>query len=354
MLGTAALAELPLATLPATGTATYTATGALQVGPATASGSATFTKPTYTGSGTLVVGAATVSGSATFAVFTYTATGALTTVPAVLSGSATFTKPTYTATGALVAPAVTASGSATFTKPTYSATGALSVPPVAASGAALFTRPTYTGTGTLSVAPATASGSAIFAAQVVVASGVLLGPATVLAGTAAFTLPTRTASGALVVAAARLAGTARTEGTTGTAVAWVLAEPGLLVSLAVAAETRSLSEQGLRTVLSCEVNSMGQTLTIGTLTKAAADRIRVACDFGNEPLLIAGNTIVSQNVTTSGGGAPTVSSIQLEDGYLVTAVVDGGSAGDYDLVFSVTLDDSDSSELTRTAPLKNL
>ncbi len=93
-------------------------------------------------------------------------------------------------------------------------------------------------------------------------------------------------------------------------------------------------------------------LTEGTGEKAAGDAIRFGMDFGDEPLLIQGNTIVSKNVTTSGSGAPTISAIQLDYAYQVSAKISGGSVGTYGITFTITLDDPDSSEISRTGILK--
>ncbi len=91
------------------------------------------------------------------------------------------------------------------------------------------------------------------------------------------------------------------------------------------------------------------TLTIGAVSKTEADAIRVYCDFGNQPevidLLVDADgdydpdavAFSSVNVTTSGSGAPTVSAIQQDYNYQLSARVSGGSAGDYGVTFAVVL-----------------
>lgn len=90
----------------------------------------------------------------------------------------------------------------------------------------------------------------------------------------------------------------------------------------------------------------------GTGEKAAADAIRFSTDFGDEPLLIAGFTIVTKDVTTSGAGAPTISGIQLDFPYQISAKISGGSVGTYAITFIITLSDPDASVISRTGILK--
>jgi hypothetical protein len=87
----------------------------------------------------------------------------------------------------------------------------------------------------------------------------------------------------------------------------------------------------------------------GGVTKAAGDTVRKSMDFGNVPLLQQGYTIVSYNVTCSDVGAPTISSKSLDNAYTVSALFTGGTAGgSYGIVFSITLNDLDSTVVTRT------
>ncbi len=100
---------------------------------------------------------------------------------------------------------------------------------------------------------------------------------------------------------------------------------------------------------------MGAVLVVGVAEKAAGDKVRIPIDFGNEPLLLQGYTITSYTVTTSGTGAPTISGKQLDYAYQVSALFTGGTAGStYDVVYSITLDDPDTSIRSRTGSLKVL
>jgi hypothetical protein len=214
------------------GVSIFTATAALSIGSATASGSATFTKPTYTGSAAVSSAPTTLSGTATFTKPTYTSSGAISTAPATASGTATFTKPTYTgsgsitvapatlagsaevdnpvyaATGAVTVGATTLAGSATFAVATFTASGAVSVAPTTLSGTATFTKPTYTGSGAISTAPATLAGVAEFDSPVYTASGAVAVGAATLAASGAFTKPTYTGTAAVTAGPATLSGTA--------------------------------------------------------------------------------------------------------------------------------------------------
>lgn len=92
----------------------------------------------------------------------------------------------------------------------------------------------------------------------------------------------------------------------------------------------------------------------GNAQKAAGDSVRMACDWGDEPLLIAGATITSFNITCSGVGAPTVTAKFQDYAYQTSALIAGGVPGSYELVFSIVLNDSDASELVRTGVLRIL
>ena len=193
---------------PAAGASVFTASGALTVGAATASASASHTTPTYTASATLTIGAATASGSGTFSAGTKTASGTLTMGAATAAGSATFTPPVYTGSGAVTVGKATCAGSGTVTNPVYTASGAVSAGPATASGSATFSPGTKTATGAVSAGPATASGSATFSAGTKTATGALtIGRAT-CAGSGSVTNPTYTASGAVTVGGATLSGSA--------------------------------------------------------------------------------------------------------------------------------------------------
>lgn len=221
----------------ASGSATFspgtkTASGTLTVAAATASGTATHTPPTFTASGTLTTPAATASGSATFDSGTFTASGTLTVAPATAAGSASFTAPVYTGSGTLTSPPATASGTAEFDAPVYTASGSLSITPAVLAGVGEFDAPVYTGSGTPTVAPATLTGTAIFATVVFQASGSLsVAPATAT-GTASHTTPTFTASGTLSVTPTVLAGTASHTAPTFTASGSLAAGPATLAGAA--------------------------------------------------------------------------------------------------------------------------
>lgn len=104
-------------------------------------------------------------------------------------------------------------------------------------------------------------------------------------------------------------------------------------------------------------------LVSGTAQKAAGDTVRMPMDFGDVPALYRGVAVTdgalvmdvevaSYDVTTSGSGAPTVSGKQLDFPYQVSALFIGGSAGEYNVTFRITLDDADSTVISRVARLK--
>ncbi len=100
---------------------------------------------------------------------------------------------------------------------------------------------------------------------------------------------------------------------------------------------------------------MPAVLVVGVAEKASGDKIRLPMDFGNEPLLIQGYRIVSFGASTSGSGAPTVTGAQLDYPYQLSCLVDGGTSGSsFDIVYSVTFNDPDSSVRARTGVLKVL
>lgn len=108
---------------------------------------------------------------------------------------------------------------------------------------------------------------------------------------------------------------------------------------------------------------MATVLASGTGQKAAGDTIRLAMDFGDIAALAAGAAvtdgelvmgveIADYDVTAAG---LTVSGLQLDYPYQVSAKFSGGAAGTtYDCVFAITLDDSDGTVISRTGQLKVL
>lgn len=196
------------ALLVSAGAATYTASAAVTIGAATASGSATFTPPVYTASAAVTIGAVTASGSATFSPGTKSGSAAVTIGALTASGSATFSPGTKTATAAVLVGAATASGSATFTPGTKTGTAAVTVGPATASGSATFTAPVYTASAAVSVGAATASGSAVFAAEIyLAAAAVTVGPTTA-SGSATFTAPIYSGTAAVTTGRATATGSA--------------------------------------------------------------------------------------------------------------------------------------------------
>lgn len=92
-------------------------------------------------------------------------------------------------------------------------------------------------------------------------------------------------------------------------------------------------------------------LVDGVFEKAAGDTIRCAMDFGWEPLLINGATIITFSVVSSGSGAPTVTASQLDYPYQISALVSGGTPGQYSLIYTIQLSDPDSSIIQRNAQI---
>lgn len=103
-----------------------------------------------------------------------------------------------------------------------------------------------------------------------------------------------------------------------------------------------------------------QVLSLGAAKKAAASRLRIPCDFGDLALLRDGCTIAAYAVTIAGAGAPAVSDTQVDytapngAAYQISALFDGGTAGSYDITYSITLDDPDASEFTCVGVLQVL
>lgn len=111
---------------------------------------------------------------------------------------------------------------------------------------------------------------------------------------------------------------------------------------------------------------MPNVMVSGTAKKAAAGKERFPVDFGDAPALIAlalpqlvdgalpdpltDPLIASYTVT---GGGLTVTSVQLDYPYQLSAVFAGGTAGTtYDAVFTITVDDADGTIITCTAPIE--
>ena len=141
---------------------TFTASIATTIGAATASVSATFTKPTYAASIGATIGGVSAAASAQFTKPTYMASVAATIGGASAAALATFVKPTYTAVVSASVGAATASASATHTKPTYTGTIGANVAPATAAASAQFTKPSYTATINANAPRVTASASAQF------------------------------------------------------------------------------------------------------------------------------------------------------------------------------------------------
>ena len=98
---------------------------------------------------------------------------------------------------------------------------------------------------------------------------------------------------------------------------------------------------------------MAGELMSGVVKKGQGDSVRLWCDFGDVPQLQEGATVVSQNVTTSGSGAPVVAGIELTYPYQLSAKFTGGTAGNtYNVVFTITLNDADATVITRTGQLE--
>lgn len=94
-------------------------------------------------------------------------------------------------------------------------------------------------------------------------------------------------------------------------------------------------------------------LTQGTAQKSAGDKVRFAMDFGNDPLIIKGYTITAYTVTVTGSGSIAASDAQLDYAYQVSALIQGGLSGtQYEVVFTITLNDPNASQIVRTGLLE--
>lgn len=167
----------------------YTATAAVVNQSATASGSAQHTEPTFTGTAEVIVANVTAAGSAQHETPTYTASAAVSTQPTTASGSAQFATETFTASAAVSTQSATASGSATH-EPLFTASAAVTTSVATAVGTATHDPPVFTiTTADVTVSNVIASGSATFAAGSVSGTAALLVTAATASGLAEFTNP---------------------------------------------------------------------------------------------------------------------------------------------------------------------
>ena len=108
-----------------------------------------------------------------------------------------------------------------------------------------------------------------------------------------------------------------------------------------------------------------RVLTSGVVEVATGDAVRLPMDFGNLRQLIAGAAVVggvltlqtnvaSFDVTCTGTGAPAVTRKQLDYPYQISALFTCPTPGEYNAVYTVTLDDPDASVFTRTGVLRVL
>ncbi len=93
-------------------------------------------------------------------------------------------------------------------------------------------------------------------------------------------------------------------------------------------------------------------LVSGAAQKTAGSRQRLAMDFGNVQQLIDGATITGTPTVSATPSGLTISGVQLDYAYQVSALFEGGTGGsDYDVTFAITLDDADATVFSRTATL---
>lgn len=93
-------------------------------------------------------------------------------------------------------------------------------------------------------------------------------------------------------------------------------------------------------------------LVTGTAQKTVGSRQRFSMDFGNIPQLIDGATVVGTPTVTATPTGLTISAIQLDYSYQVSALIAGGTADtDYTVTFAITLDDTDATIISRKATL---
>ena|ERR1700684_4024697 len=107
-------------------------------------------------------------------------------------------------------------------------------------------------------------------------------------------------------------------------------------------------------------------LMSGTAQTTAGSRVRIPCDFGNEPLLTEGADVVdgmlvlpyqitSFSVTTVPSNL-SVTAPQLDYPYQISALISGGTAGGtvYYVVYTITLNDPDQTVISRTGAIQVL
>jgi len=93
-------------------------------------------------------------------------------------------------------------------------------------------------------------------------------------------------------------------------------------------------------------------LVSGTATKSAGSRQRFSMDFGNIQQLIDGYTIVGTPTVSASPSGLTISGVQLDYSYQVSALFAGGTVEvDYTVTFSITLSDPDATIISRKATL---
>lgn len=93
-------------------------------------------------------------------------------------------------------------------------------------------------------------------------------------------------------------------------------------------------------------------LVSGTAQKTAGSRQRLSMDFGNIQQLIDGATIAGTPTVTASPSGLTISGVQLDYSYQVSALFVGGTADvDYTVTFAITLNDADATIISRKATL---
>lgn len=102
---------------------------------------------------------------------------------------------------------------------------------------------------------------------------------------------------------------------------------------------------------------MANDLVSGTAEMVAGSTIRMPMDFGDLRQLIDGASIVSKTVSAAlapgeSGTPPTVSNVQLDYSYQVSAKFSGGTAALYNVTFTIGLDDADGSTIVRVGQLR--
>lgn len=145
------------------GVVTYTGTAALNAGPATLSGAATFSAGTKTATAALVAGNAELAATGTTSVPVYTGTMAATVGAATLAGAGEFDAPVFTGTMAVSAGAATLAGSAIFASAVFSGLAELAAGNAELSGSATFFQD-FNATAALVVGGADLTGSATYTA----------------------------------------------------------------------------------------------------------------------------------------------------------------------------------------------